>query len=85
MGVAKLLQSIRLTKPTIRLHLVGHSFGGRLVTAAAHAFPADTPAVTITLLQAAYSHNGLAQKFDNAHDGFFRNFSPNNERPDRLS
>ena len=26
----------------------------------------------MTLLQAAFSHNGFAEKFDQSHDGFFR-------------
>jgi len=45
----------------LRLHLVGHSFGARLVTAAAAALP-DIPRLefrSLTLLQGAYSHNGL--------------------------
>ncbi|MCA1684890.1 MAG: hypothetical protein LC745_02670, partial [Planctomycetia bacterium] len=50
---------------------VGHSFGGRLVTAAAGTLGAGTSA-TLTLLQAAYSHNGLGEKYDQTHDGFFR-------------
>jgi hypothetical protein len=47
-----------------RLHLVGHSFGGRLVTAAANALnPADKLALmSLTILQGAYSHNALARQ-----------------------
>jgi hypothetical protein len=71
-GLSQVLRRIRQHKPAVRLHLVGHSFGGRLVTAAAHALDQDTKAVSITLLQAAYSHNGLAEKFDGKNDGFFR-------------
>ena len=43
------------------------------MTAAADALDANTPAVTMTLLQAAFSHNGLGRQFDGIHDGFFRN------------
>lgn len=46
----------------LRLHLVGHSFGGRLVTATAHCH-VTVPAIglrSLTLLQAAYSHNGMS-------------------------
>lgn len=50
-----------------RIHLVGHSFGGRLVAAAANASDADSVA-SLTLLQAAFSHHG----FSNDHGGFFR-------------
>src|SRR5215831_4309633 len=72
-GVADLLRRVRAAKPDIRIHLVGHSFGGRLVTAAAHAFPANTGLVTLSLLQAAFSHNGLSGKFgDRGDKGFFR-------------
>lgn len=45
-----------------RIHLVGHSFGGRLVTAAANACPAGSLA-TLTLLQAAFPHDGFAGSF----------------------
>jgi hypothetical protein len=73
-GVADLLRQIRAVKPPIRIHLVGHSFGGRVVTAAAHALPATTDLVTMSLLQAAFSHNGLSGGFgeDHKEKGFFR-------------
>ncbi|MBU3889307.1 hypothetical protein [Methylosinus sp. KRF6] len=56
------LQSLAPARP-IRLHLVGHSFGARLVTAAADrlAAPGALDFFSLTLLQGAYSHNGLAQ------------------------
>jgi hypothetical protein len=71
-GVAQTLRELRRVKPSLRLHLVGHSFGGRLVTAAAHELDPNTAGVTVSLLQAAFSHNGLAQKFDSKNDGHFR-------------
>jgi hypothetical protein len=71
-GLADVLNSVRTRRPELPLHLVGHSFGGRVVTAAAAKLPANSPAVTMLLLQAAYSHNGLAAKFDGEHDGAFR-------------
>lgn len=71
-GAAQVLQRIRQEFPGLKLHLIGHSFGGRLVTAAADAAGAQVKPATLTLLQAAYSHNGLAQAFDGEHDGFFR-------------
>src|SRR6185437_640390 len=48
-------------QPPVRLHLVGHSFGARLVTAAANSF---TPhgalrLQSLTLLEGAYSQNGM--------------------------
>jgi hypothetical protein len=71
-GAAQVLQRIRQEFPGLKLHLIGHSFGGRLVTAAADAVDAQVKPATMTLLQAAYSHNGLAKSFDGTHDGFFR-------------
>ena len=70
-GVAGVLRQVRKQHPQIRLHLFGHSFGGRLVTAVADALGPQVPVDSMTLLQAAYSHNGLAAKFDGEHDGFF--------------
>lgn len=71
-GLAPLLVRVRDRRPDLPLHLVGHSFGGRLVTAAGAGLPANTEKVTMTLLQAAFSHNGLGQQFDQQHDGAFR-------------
>lgn len=71
-GVAAVVRQIHQQLPELKLHLIGHSFGGRLVTAATDALgPAVHPA-TLTLLQAAYSHNGLAALFDGENNGFFR-------------
>jgi hypothetical protein len=57
----------------IRLHLVGHSFGGRLVTAAANRLtpPARLELFSLTILQGAYSHNALALKIKPGLDGPF--------------
>lgn len=70
-GVASLIGRIRDQQKNVKLHLVGHSFGGRLVTAASNALPRGTPQVSVSLLQAAYSHNGLATKYDGEHNGEF--------------
>jgi hypothetical protein len=47
----------------VRLHLIGHSFGGRLVSAAVNEFDAsdNLDLFSLSLLQAAYSHDGLAK------------------------
>lgn len=71
-GLAAVLRACRAKAPQIRLHLVGHSFGGRLVTAAAEGLPPNTPAVTVTLLQAAFSHNALSGDFGKGKAGFYR-------------
>ena len=78
-GVREVLERIREDRPAsgpraLALHLVGHSFGGRLVTAAA-AGPqgaAPLPVNSLVLLQAAFSHYGFALAYDGSHDGFFR-------------
>lgn len=73
-GVYQVLRRIRDGVPAVKLHLIGHSFGGRLVCAAALGPDAQPPIKpeTLTLLQAAFSHDGFGQKFDGNHDGFFR-------------
>jgi hypothetical protein len=73
-GVNGVLRDVKTLRSDLRLHLVGHSFGGRLVTAAADG-PDGKPVVPVdsmTLLQAAFSHNGFAVKFDGTHNGSFR-------------
>jgi len=71
-GLAPLLRRCRRANPSLRLHLVGHSFGGRLVTAAAAGLPTHTPDVTLSLLQAAFSHNALSADFGKGKAGFYR-------------
>jgi hypothetical protein len=55
-----------------RIHLVGHSFGCRTVTAAAATSTTDK-LQSMSLLQAAFSHNG----FSKSMNGFFRNVVDN--------
>jgi pimeloyl-ACP methyl ester carboxylesterase len=70
-AVNPLLQRIQAAAPaTLKFHLVGHSFGGRLVTAAVDG-PNALRVQTLLLLQAAYSHNGLALNFEANKSGFF--------------
>jgi hypothetical protein len=57
----------RLADNVQRIHLVGHSFGCRVVTAAAAASSTDK-LQSMSLLQAAFSHNG----FSKSMNGFFR-------------
>jgi hypothetical protein len=71
-GVASVLSQVRRANPDLPMHLAGHSFGGRLVTAAAGTFPTRDTRVSLVLLQAAFSHNGLAEDFDGKRDGAFR-------------
>lgn len=57
-GLAPLVRSLKQVAPQTRVHFAGHSFGGRLITAAAMALgrPEGTPLVeSMMLLQAAFS------------------------------
>jgi hypothetical protein len=72
-GLHAVLQRVQREAP-LKLHLVGHSFGGRVVTAAA-AGTEGQPALTIQtlmLLQAAFSHYGFSDNYDGTQAGFFR-------------
>ncbi|MGF7182167.1 hypothetical protein [Tunturiibacter psychrotolerans] len=72
-GVQQTIIGVQSVAPTLRIHLIGHSFGGRLVTAAANALVKPRSIATMLLLEAAYSHNGLAKNWDDlGNDGAFR-------------
>jgi hypothetical protein len=64
-GVAPFIDS--LPAHVKRIHLVGHSFGGRVVTSAAANSTTDRIA-SMSLLQTAFSHNGFSKE----KKGFFR-------------
>ncbi len=57
----------------LRVHLVGHSFGARLVSFALAGLPAEatTPVYSVTLLEGAFSHFAFADRlpFDPARSG----------------
>ncbi len=70
-AVCQVLNRIQATSPAARIHLVGHSFGCRVVTSAAACV--GKPVQTMTLLQAAFSHNSFSPDFDDTHKpGGFR-------------
>lgn len=69
-GLAPLIDV--LAAQVARIHLIGHSFGGRVVTAAA-ANSTTNKLHSMGLLQAAFSHNGFSQK----RSGFFRSVVEN--------
>jgi hypothetical protein len=73
-GVYQVLRTLRERHPELKLHLVGHSFGARVVTAAALGPEGQAPLKpdTMALLQAAFSHYSFAQAYDGPKDGFFR-------------
>jgi pimeloyl-ACP methyl ester carboxylesterase len=64
----------KLSTPAhVRLHLIGHSFGARLVIAAASALPSAVPLYSLTLLQGAFSHNAMAALVRPGLPGAFAN------------
>lgn len=69
-GLAPLID--KLASQVARIHLIGHSFGGRVVTAAA-ATSTTNKLHSMALLQTAFSHNGFSQK----RSGFFRSVVKN--------
>ncbi len=74
-GLGKLLDQIRGSRSDLRIHLCGHSFGARVVTAAALAAGTTLQPASLTLLQAAFSHNGFSGGFTFGGatvQGFFR-------------
>lgn len=75
-GVADVLRRALNARPGLRLHLCGHSFGGRLVASALASrdvqVDASTGVRSLVLLQAAFSHNGFGVLFDGRRNGFFR-------------
>jgi hypothetical protein len=77
-GLAPLIREIKNVHAPLKLHFAGHSFGCRLLTNAALTLdkneldPKAVPIDSLSLLQAAFSHYGFAQKWDGSHDGAFR-------------
>lgn len=73
-GVAGVVRALKASRPSMKLHLVGHSLGGRLMAACAKALTAD-PVVrpdSLTLLEAAFSHYGFSPDNGEGSPGFFR-------------
>jgi hypothetical protein len=74
LGLKPALQEIQSScSPEIRYHLLGHSFGARVVTTATSG-ASRIRVHSLTLLQGAYSHYGMATNYDgNGSNGLFRN------------
>lgn len=73
-GLAKVVREVKKARPEVKVHLVGHSLGGRAVTACAKGLTVDpvVQADSMMLLQAAYSHFGLSPKKGSRQRGHFR-------------
>ncbi|WP_181143591.1 serine-threonine protein kinase [Streptomyces cinnamoneus] len=68
-GLGPVLALLAADPPGPRIHLVGHSFGGRLVAFAAQAVPEHVECVhSLTLLQGAFSHYAFAPRLPFALD-----------------
>src|SRR6195952_2615324 len=64
-GLGPLIGRLHAALPQVRIHLVGHSFGARLVSYTLAGLPdlADTsPVRAVTLLEGAFSHNVFADQ-----------------------
>ena len=73
-GVAATVRALAAGRPSTRLHLVGHSLGGRLMAGCLKALCAP-PAVrpdSVMLLEAAFSHYGFSADNGKGTPGFFR-------------
>jgi hypothetical protein len=77
-GTAKAVRDLKASRPGLKIHLVGHSLGGRLMAACAKSLAApELQPDSLTLLEAAFSHYGFSP--DNGRGangkplpGFFR-------------
>lgn len=69
-GLGPLLEQLHRQSPQTRVHLIGHSFGARLVAYALAGIsgPETSPVASLTLIQAAFSHWAFAANtpFDSA-------------------
>jgi pimeloyl-ACP methyl ester carboxylesterase len=73
-GVADAVRALHASRPGIRIHLVGHSLGGRLMASCAKAL-CETPKLRIDslmLLEGAFSHFGFSPNNGHGTAGFFR-------------
>ncbi|MFF4383517.1 hypothetical protein [Kitasatospora sp. NPDC001547] len=66
-GLGPLLAGLHGRSPGLRVHLVGHSFGARLVSFALAGVgaAADSPVASLLLIQGAFSHWSFARAQDN--------------------
>jgi hypothetical protein len=73
-GVAPAVRQLRKCCPDLKIHLVGHSLGGRLMASCAKAL-SEKPVLQVDsmlLLEAAFSHFGFSADNGRGTPGFFR-------------
>ncbi|GHG52784.1 hypothetical protein GCM10012320_23210 [Sinomonas cellulolyticus] len=65
-GLGPFLVRLHAAAPALRVHLIGHSFGARLVSFALSGIgaPAQSPVASLTLVQGAFSHWSFTQAAD---------------------
>jgi hypothetical protein len=63
-GLGPFLAALHQRAPRLRVHLIGHSFGGRLVSFALAGLPSTeaSPVASVTLLEGALSHFAFASE-----------------------
>jgi hypothetical protein len=73
-GVADAVRELKANLPEVKIQLVGHSLGARLMASCVKSLAAD-PQIqpdSLTLLEAAFSHFGLSEDDGKGTRGFFR-------------
>ncbi|WP_404960932.1 serine-threonine protein kinase [Streptomyces sp. 147326] len=74
-GLGPVLAQLAADRPALRFHLIGHSFGARVVSFALRAVPDGARYVkSVTLLQGAFSHYAFADRMphDRSNGGALR-------------
>jgi len=72
-GVAQAVRDSKKANPAVKIHLVGHSLGGRLMAGCAKSLAHTNSHVeSLFLLEAAFSHYGFSPNNGKGQAGFFR-------------
>jgi hypothetical protein len=73
-GMADAVRALHASRPGMRIHLVGHSLGGRLMASCAKSLAASPKLQpdSLMLLEAAFSHYGFSADNGHGQPGFFR-------------
>ncbi len=72
-GVAQAVRDLKTAAPAVKIHLVGHSLGGRLMAGCAKSLAGTNSHVeSLSLLEAAFSHYGFSSNNGKGQTGFFR-------------
>jgi hypothetical protein len=83
-GLGPLLGRVHQADPDVRIHLIGHSFGARLVSFALAGLPdGDSPVKSLYLLQGAFSHFAFADALpmDRARGGALKGMAARVDGP----